>query len=136
MQSIWTILIFFQSSHTYLVTLNVFLTYLTRKFTELIFGRYFMPRENNASLTRCNFAPQFDPRYSPKLTKLYRIKISNQVSLLSLVSNQCIMWKRWYHPWTWLKSEIIVTHFYLYFINNKPQAVMQHNGFKILNIFK
>ena len=50
-----------------------------------------MPRENNASLTRCNFAPQFDPRYSPKLTKLYRIKISNQVSLLSLVSNQCIM---------------------------------------------
>ena len=37
---------------------------------------------------------QFDPWYSPKLTKLYRIKIRDQISLPTFVSNQCLKLNR------------------------------------------
>lgn len=62
------------------IVFNVFLTYLTREFISLIFERYYL-EQKYASLARYNFALQFDPRYSPKPTKLYTIKIRNQISV-------------------------------------------------------
>ena len=51
---------FFFSAHLGGNIFSVFSTYLTKEFTSPIFGRYFIPRQKNASLARYNFAPQFD----------------------------------------------------------------------------